>query len=165
MDSRNLQATLPRVEALMAVAGARAVLTEKDYRRGIKAAFVLDRKGAGGSQVARAKWMSVDKYIRKRETAAADSVVSHLMVAARESNRETTCVLQFTSGSTSTPKGALRLIALRCGANEQSLIPRRRPIAAGMEVSGGNILHNLVTSTIYPDVFLSWVTHFHDLGK
>lgn len=72
---------------------------------GIKTAIMLDRKGASQSQVAKSKWLSVDKYLRKKDTVAPESVVEQLMAAARESDMDTTCVLQFTSGSTSLPKG------------------------------------------------------------
>ena len=90
---------------MLELSRAKVILTEKAYRRAIKTAIMLDRKGASQSQMAKSKWLSVDKYLRKKDTVAPESVVEQLMAAARESDMDTTCVLQFTSGSTSLPKG------------------------------------------------------------
>ncbi len=126
-DPRRLHRTLPRLQSIAADAGVTAVLTTTDIARGAEAALpqvpVLQK----------ATWLSLDEL----DLSAADRWIDP------KKGSDDLAYLQYTSGSTSTPKGVM--------------------------ISHRNLIHQLTDfDTGYnhdPDcVLVTWLPATHDLG-
>jgi len=118
---------LSRVRKVAEDGGTRVALTVSSF------SSEMERQAAKLPELSEIEWLATDEF----EGAQFDEwVAPHL-------KRETLGYLQYTSGSTSDPKGVM--------------------------VSHGNVLHNCelmksVWQLSSSDVSLSWLPHFHDMG-
>lgn len=140
-DPRKMKKDLHHFVNIQLSCGANTVLTNSTYNFAKK---VVDLTNMFSSEAVRwpeLKWISVDDTLKKGKSIS--HAVKKGMVALPAISHETIAFLQYTSGSTSDPKGVM--------------------------ISHGNLAHNLtlIIRELKADkdtVNVSWLPQYHDMG-
>jgi acyl-CoA synthetase (AMP-forming)/AMP-acid ligase II/predicted NAD/FAD-dependent oxidoreductase/acyl carrier protein len=135
-DPRDPHRHLPRFRALVENAGARVALTDASFQRARRFAEARDTV-VGWVQRDRPRWPTLEWHVVDDLRAPRGPVPTHA------ASPDEVAVLQYTSGSTSTPRGVMithgNLVhQLDCNAEELGIGPSSRAVF--------------------------WVPHFHDFG-
>ncbi|GIE97467.1 AMP-binding protein [Paractinoplanes rishiriensis] len=143
-DPRHLDRELPKLRHVAADSGARVALTHARYRALSRLASVRDGvtsrlRGRETASWPELSWLPADRAARASRSAAAD----RLARAASAFGADHTVYLQYTSGSTSAPKGVV--------VRHANLAHNLELIARNTRVDGGSVL-------------VGWVPLFHDMG-
>ncbi|WP_328468373.1 AMP-binding protein [Actinoplanes sp. NBC_00393] len=137
-DPRHLDRELPKLRHVVEDCGARVALTHAKYRALTTLAGVPGRL-RGRSGWPRLTWLLSNRVKRAEPQEAAASLAS----AADEFGPDDVVYLQYTSGSTSAPKG---------------VVVRHRNLAHNLELIARN------TRVDSESVLVGWVPLFHDMG-
>ena len=139
-DPRYLDRELPKLRHVVEDSGARVALTHAKYRALTRLASVANRmRGRGDSGWPELSWLLSNRIRRAEATVAAAALAR----AASSFGPDDVVYLQYTSGSTSTPKG---------------VVVRHRNLVHNLELIARN------TRVDDTSVLVGWVPLFHDMG-
>ena len=143
-DPRHLDRELPKLRHVVEDSGARVALTHGKYRALLRLASVRDGvtsrlRGREGSSRPELTWLLSHRAKRAEPPEAAAALAR----AASRSGPDDVVYLQYTSGSTSAPKG---------------VVIRHRNLAHNLELIARN------TRVDGESVLVGWVPLFHDMG-
>lgn len=139
-DPRYLDRELPKLRHVAADSGARVALTHARYRALTRLASVTDRvRRRANPGWPELSWLLSHRARRAEPTEAAAALAR----AADASGPEDIVYLQYTSGSTSAPKGVV--------VRHRNLVHNLELIARNTRVDDGSVL-------------VGWVPLFHDMG-
>ena len=127
-SAMNLEGGLAKVAFIVRDSGARAALTTQAYRRGFRLLMArrkLARLWRGGTELPELAWVTTDDAPEQADTAAPGTPAP-------------TAFLQYTSGSTSDPRGVV--------------------------VTHRNLIHNCAAVVDHCPTGVSWLPQFHDMG-
>jgi len=135
-DPRKLKKDLHHFVSIQSSSGSTVCLTHADYSFAKKMAGAKNLFSMSGHSWPEMTWIQVDKILSKNKTVAADMQVGKPSTASL-------AFLQYTSGSTSEPKGVM--------------------------ISHENLAHNLFListelKTTPQTVEVSWLPQYHDMG-
>ncbi|GAA1860419.1 fatty acyl-AMP ligase [Asanoa iriomotensis] len=140
-DPRHLDRELPKLRHIVEDTGARVALTHAKYRALTTLASVRDGllRGRATSRWPKLSWLLSNRVKRAEPAAAA----ARLAAAAGGFGADDIVYLQYTSGSTSAPKGVV--------VRHRNLLHNLSLIARDTRVDNGSVL-------------VGWVPLFHDMG-
>src|SRR5688572_10352530 len=139
-DPRYLDRELPKLRHVVEDSGARVALTHAKYRALTRLASVANRmRGRGNSGWPELSWLLSNRIKRAEATVAAAALAR----AASRIGPDDIVYLQYTSGSTSAPKG---------------VVVRHRNLVHNLELIARN------TRVDDSSVLVGWVPLFHDMG-
>ncbi|GIM89938.1 AMP-binding protein [Paractinoplanes toevensis] len=139
-DPRHLDRELPKLRHVVEDSGARVALTHPRYRAFARLASAANRlRGRGTPGWPKLSWL-LSHRIRRAESPAAAALLAR---AASRFGPDDIVYLQYTSGSTSAPKG---------------VVVRHRNLVHNLELIARN------TRVDRDSVLVGWVPLFHDMG-
>ncbi|GAA0938827.1 fatty acyl-AMP ligase [Virgisporangium aurantiacum] len=139
-DPRYLDRELPKLRHVVEDSGARVALTHAKYRALTRLASVANRvRGRGNPGWPELSWLLANRIKRAGATVAAAALAR----AANTFGPDDIVYLQYTSGSTSAPKG---------------VVVRHRNLVHNLELIARN------TRVDDTSVLVGWVPLFHDMG-
>lgn len=144
-DPSKLNKDLRLFSSIVQTCGARVALTSSMYHYATKMAAVKNILGGESASWPELHWEVTDSIlsVTRDEKSQLDDVFDELNFADSETTSNCVAFLQFTSGSTSEPKGVI--------------------------ITQGNLAHNLSLiihglSAVDDTIVVSWLPQYHDMG-